>query len=756
MAVADSMTPAGSDSLQPGQPAGAPDTLTHPFEGRILTWRSVLLCLVSGFVTVLWIRQVELIKMTCQVSESVPPIPAVAVLVLGAVLLSAWRGGLRKILARRVAVSGAGVVVLAAGMSIYTQEALWCRSVGTLLGLAGLTAAGVGIAAPWLYRARDRLMLTRAEIFGIYIFVSIVSVMSSVGGLRLVLPCLSSLRYFQTTENHFGDFEQYLPDWFGPKDPEAIRQFYEGVNYEAPTPDLGQIPVISEVLGGLASVLGTHRMVPWEHWRAPIAMWFMFLFVFFTTMLCTVALLRRQWADSERLSYPLVEFARSMTRPEELHGGKPFFRNTLMWCGFGLSVLYNVVNLLNALNPSVPALGKTFSLGQFLTEHPWNSLAGLTIHFRPEIVGLAFLISLEVLFSVWFFYGLLLVETVAMVAMGMRVAGQPFEPEQSAGAYLALGLFLLWMGRGTILRALRGAEASWGDRLALYGAIGGMALLVAFCVYAGMALPVAVSYMALLLLFGLVYARIRAETGAPLVWLFPFWQQEKMILNVAGLKNLAPNKDFRSATILSGMMFMARGFYPTMMGTQVEAFRLSDEWRGRARQMVWVILLAGAAGLLLSGWMHLTTYYQYGGNVLEGGSTQGGYRIALSVEEYTNLANTSLDPPGPNRALTEAHVAGGLQTLALILARKVFLRFPLHPLGFAMATVFGSVMWFSFFLVWVIKSIVLRVGGIRLYRNLVPLFLGTALGHFFGAGVCLGIAGLWGGDVFMLYQVWFG
>ncbi|HOS93998.1 MAG TPA: hypothetical protein PLQ54_11840, partial [Armatimonadota bacterium] len=302
MAVADSMTPAGSDSLQPGQPAGAPDTLTHPFEGRILTWRSVLLCLVSGFVTVLWIRQVELIKMTCQVSESVPPIPAVAVLVLGAVLLSAWRGGLRKILARRVAVSGAGVVVLAAGMSIYTQEALWCRSVGTLLGLAGLTAAGVGIAAPWLYRARDRLMLTRAEIFGIYIFVSIVSVMSSVGGLRLVLPCLSSLRYFQTTENHFGDFEQYLPDWFGPKDPEAIRQFYEGVNYEAPTPDLGQIPVISEVLGGLASVLGTHRMVPWEHWRAPIAMWFMFLFVFFTTMLCTVALLRRQWADSERLS----------------------------------------------------------------------------------------------------------------------------------------------------------------------------------------------------------------------------------------------------------------------------------------------------------------------------------------------------------------------------------------------------------------------------------------------------------------------
>jgi hypothetical protein len=68
----------------------------------------------------------------------------------------------------------------------------------------------------------------------------------------------------------------------------------------------------------------------------------------------------------------------------------------------------------------------------------------------------------------------------------------------------------------------------------------------------------------------------------------------------------------------------------------------------------------------------------------------------------------------------------------------VSLRFPLHPLGFAMVTSYGEPLWGPFLLVWSVKSLVLRVGGMRAYRRGIPFFLGIVLGHFFVAGLVWG------------------
>jgi hypothetical protein len=40
-------------------------------------------------------------------------------------------------------------------------------------------------------------------------------------------------------------------------------------------------------------------------------------------------------------------------------------------------------------------------------------------------------------------------------------------------------------------------------------------------------------------------------------------------------------------------------------------------------------------------------------------------------------------------------------------------------------------LWFSIFLAWLAKSLVLRFGGSDAYHKTVPLFLGLALGDFF-------------------------
>jgi hypothetical protein len=49
----------------------------------------------------------------------------------------------------------------------------------------------------------------------------------------------------------------------------------------------------------------------------------------------------------------------------------------------------------------------------------------------------------------------------------------------------------------------------------------------------------------------------------------------------------------------------------------------------------------------------------------------------------------------------------------------------------------------SVFIAWLLKVITLRVGGIGLYRQLRPFFVGLIVGFFLGVGVSYGIDVIW-------------
>jgi hypothetical protein len=58
-----------------------------------------------------------------------------------------------------------------------------------------------------------------------------------------------------------------------------------------------------------------------------------------------------------------------------------------------------------------------------------------------------------------------------------------------------------------------------------------------------------------------------------------------------------------------------------------------------------------------------------------------------------------------------------------------FVGFPLHPAGFIVACGYPmQCFWFSYFLAWIIKSIVMRYGGQKLYHRLRPFAYGMILG----------------------------
>lgn len=653
-----------------------------------LTLRVLLLSIGFTVLGAWWVQRNELIAFTVQISESVPPIPALA---------------------------------------------------------AVLVVLMLGAAVRWLTRSQ---IFGRRDLLFIYAFLTVSIPMASVGVVRAWFPFLTVPRYFATSENQWANLAERLPGWLVPKDEEVIRAAYEGTQQ------------------------GT---VPWRAWAVPLVVWSLVFLLFFMTSLCMLILLRKQWEEKERLTFPLLEIPRRMTN--QTGGGAglaqvsstqrapPFFRDPVTWAGIGLAVFFNALNVAGAFDPSIPAPGRMASLNPFLTSRPLNALYPFDLHYRPELTGLGFLMPLEVSFTTWVCF--LLEKAAALIGAlaGHQTPGFPLEQEQATGAYVLLGLLLLWTARSHLRQVVR--KAWRGDptvddsqeplsyRTALVGAAGGFGLLWAFGVAAGLSWWVAPLYFGLLLGFAAVYARIRAECGVPNIWLFPYWQHKKFLLYIFGSGALAPGGDVTSLTVLSALAFFSRGYFPQLSGYQVDNLRLAEPTRAARRGMVGIMLVALVVGLVCAYYIHFSAYYRYGNNILEAGTTSGGYRTQLAVEEYQTLGALQRRPVPPDWQRLEAAAVGGLITAGMWITRRLYLRFPFHPAGFAMATAFGNVIWFPFFVAWGCKWLALRVGGMRLYQRLVPGFVGLAVGQFAAGGVWA-LVGAFYPDAARQYMVWFG
>lgn len=594
------------------------------------------------------------------------------------------------------------------------------------------------LLAPLLRRVSRALTLSQGQVLLVYVFLCVAVSMSSVGVARMLFPAVTALQYFATPENDFERFQHHIPAWLTPKDPEVVREMYEASRDER---------------------------VPWRAWAVPLSFWTLFFLAWFVTMLCTITLFRRQWVDRERLTFPIVHLAMDMSDQGggRLVGG--FFRNPIMWAGFALAALYNVSNILNAWNPGVPALGRAYDIGALFTERPLSAIRPLSMAWRPENLGLGFLVSTEITLSVWVFYLLLRMSNVVATGAGYEIAGFPFDQEQATGAYLALGIFLIWVSRhhlGSVLRKAFGDAPDVDDtgepmpyRIAVIGAAAGFVGMIIFAMRAGMWLWTAGLYFGLVLLFALVYARARAEAGAAMVWLFPFYQHKRMMLYALGSEPFARGGNWANLTIFSMLFFCSRGYFQSMMAYQIESQKIATEARLRPRMVSWWLIASLVLGLMVAYHIHLSAYYTHGCNILEGGTTAGGYRTALARQEFEQLVAYTKGHVPPDQARTSAMFSGFLVTVLLVVLRSLFLRFPLHPLGFAMVASYGGPLWGPFLIVWIIKTLVLKLGGMRLYRQLIPFFLGIVIGHFFVAGLVWGWVSLIG-EMYRRYVVHFG
>lgn len=547
-----------------------------------------------------------------------------------------------------------------------------------------------------------RLFLRQGELITIYVMLSIASGIAGHDMLEILLPMLGHAFWFATPENEWQElFWSYLPRWLTVSDKAALKGYYRG----------GDLYTLFQLRG----------------WIEPILWWTLFVVVLVFVMLCINVILRRQWTEQEKLSYPIIQLPLEMTR-----GDFKLFSSKLLWVGFAVAAILDTLNQLKMIFPEVPAIRtRVRNYGYLFTEKPWNAIGGLPISFYPFAIGLGFFIPLDLSFSCWFFFWYWKALRIAGAAIGLRLPGFPFMNEQASGGYVALALIALWMSRRHIARALKRALGA-GDiddsdepmsyRTAVIGVILGFSFIVFFCYRGGMSVWVAIMFFILYFAISLAVTRMRAELGTPVHDLH-YSGPDEILVRSLGTRRLGKG----NLTMFSMFWFITRAYRSHPMPHQLEGFKLAERTSLSTKRLGLAIMLAAVLGALSAFWAQLDRGFRLGMEI----KAPWPALTAFGREPYDRLARWLSFPTWTNTPATVAMIVGFGMTFLLMGMRMRFFWWPLHPAGFAITTSWGmNMVWSCLFISWLAKWIILKYGGLKLHRKAIPFFLGLILGEF--------------------------
>jgi hypothetical protein len=222
--------------------------------------------------------------------------------------------------------------------------------------------------------------------------------------------------------------------------------------------------------------------------------------------------------------------------------------------------------------------------------------------------------------------------------------------------------------------------------------------------------------------------RIRAETGN--AWLFgPDVDAYRLMTTTFGTTVYQP----ADLTILAYLRNAIANFdlRCLSMPNQFDAYKMADALHVHKRRLTVALVLAIIAGITVSFAIALVIWYGYGA-----GAKADAWRTAMGRQPFDQLSDALKTPVKTDIPGSLAVGAGFLITTALMLVRTRFTWWVFHPVGYAMAnTETMNQVWLPFFLAWLLKVLVLRYGGMRLYRQSLPFFYGVIIGDFLAGGL---------------------
>ncbi|MDA1192622.1 MAG: hypothetical protein O3A46_13195, partial [Candidatus Poribacteria bacterium] len=159
-----------------------------------------------------------------------------------------------------------------------------------------------------LRRAFPRNAPSQGEMLTVYVVMITAVAVSGHDFTQTVFCTLGTASWYATPENEWNVlFGRHVPTWLTVNDPAILTPFYEGD----------------------ATVLDARQL---RGWALPVVAWTVFFTAFAFTALCLNVLVRRQWMEHEKLTYPLTQLPFEMTQENPL----AFYMRPALWVGFGI------------------------------------------------------------------------------------------------------------------------------------------------------------------------------------------------------------------------------------------------------------------------------------------------------------------------------------------------------------------------------------------------------------------------------------
>jgi len=359
------------------------------------------------------------------------------------------------------------------------------RWIGSLIGATYMPVGAVFLLfffvfiLNWLLKL-FKVQFSAQELLLIYGMMAVSSGIPSFGFAVHVIPIMIAPFYYATATNQYEKLiHPLIPDWMAPKNPDTIKWFFEG--------------------------LPQGQKLPWKDWVGPLFWWTLLVLAIYLVMLSLAIMVRKHWVEDEKLVFPLVQVPLEMVKEED---GKPsmvpaFFKSRAMWIAFLIPAVIYSIKALNLYFPAIPNINLDFRMEGALATmgKPWNALNPFWLKIFFAVIGLTYLIPVDLAFSLWFFYLFFQLQTLIGAAAGFQMPMFPnayaraFQGYQAAGGIIAMGVLLMWAMRAdlkkmfvTVWKNVSKAEdkgEAIAYRLAVVGLIAGFLFICFWAMAAG-------------------------------------------------------------------------------------------------------------------------------------------------------------------------------------------------------------------------------------------------------------------------------
>jgi hypothetical protein len=464
-------------------------------------------------------------------------------------------------------------------------------------------------------------------------------------------------------------------------------------------------------------------------WIQPAFWWTAWATALIWVSFCLNVIVRKRWSEEEQLPFPMTILPLQMT--DERSG---LLSNPVWWLGIAIAGGIHVINTIARLVPAFPGIPTSVDIGNYLSNNkPWDVLRTPTLGWDPWSIGLSYLMPVDLAFSMIAFNIFWRGEYVVTRMLGWTTsgyAGFPYGDQQTIGAYVALMVSVVWLDRKYLAQVMRKAvglhsmaddsEEAFSYRLAVFGALGGLAFLCYFLGRGGMSSPVTGAFLFLYFVMAMAMSRIRAHLGPPNHEMYGT-MPEFALTQFPGTRALGP-RGMATLALLRPYMGEQR---PNPSPVELEALRMAERDAINPTRLAWVIMAAVPLVMLCYFWASIHVGYHLGM-----GTAKASQSLIFVPRETSQKLDEWLRNPGDaNWGGVEAIGAGFAATLALMALKLQFSWWPLHPIAFPLAFCYPiDSMTPAIIISWLVKTLLLRYGGLRSHRRALPFFLGLIVG----------------------------